>query len=176
MTEAQAAVADGKGGYAIETVRLAEPGPGEALLRMRSSGVCHTDSDSLRWGRPLILGHEGAGEVLRTGTGVTSCRSGDRVLLNWAIPCGVCFQCARGRENVCENRATVADRSFERVGSAPGAVTTTARNTGSAGTGGFNASFRSGPWPRTRWYPRQQCCRCLRKFHSRSAPFSAARL
>lgn len=144
MTETQAAVADGRGGYAIEAVRLAEPGPGEILLRMRASGVCHTDTDSLLWGRPLILGHEGAGEVLQVGSGVTACRAGDRVLLNWAIPCGVCFQCVRGKENICEDRGTVADCGFEREGSTPGAAVTTARKTGSAGAGGFNASFSLG--------------------------------
>lgn len=144
MIEIQAAVADGAGSYTIETVRLAEPGPGEVLLRMRASGVCHTDLDSLRWGRPLILGHEGAGEVQQVGAGVTTCMAGDRVLLNWAIPCGVCSQCARGKENICEDRGTVADCGFQRDGFVSGAPTTTARSTGSAGPGGFNASFSLG--------------------------------
>lgn len=144
MIDIQAAVGDGAGHYAIETVRLAEPGPGEVLLRMRASGVCHTDWDSLQWGRPLILGHEGAGEVLQVGAGVTTCAPGDRVLLNWAIPCGVCFQCAHGKENICEDRGTVADQSFQREGAAAGEPSTTTRSTGSAGPGGFNASFSLG--------------------------------
>lgn len=149
MTRSQAAVADGNGNYILETVHLAEPGPGEVLLRMRASGVCHTDWDSLRWGRPLILGHEGAGEVLRVGEGVTTCAAGDRVMLNWAIPCGICFQCTRGKENICEHRGTVPDRSFERLGGdgelgAKSARTAMARNTGGAGPGGFNASFSLG--------------------------------
>lgn len=149
MTRSQAAVADGNGNYILETVHLAEPGPGEVLLRMRASGVCHTDWDSLRWGRPLILGHEGAGEVLRVGEGVTTCAAGNRVMLNWAIPCGICFQCTRGKENICEDRGTVPDRSFERLGGdgelgAKSASTAMARNTGGAGPGGFNASFSLG--------------------------------
>ncbi len=37
---------------------------------------------------------------------------GDRVLLNWAIPCGVCFQCTCGRENICEVRGTVPDTRY----------------------------------------------------------------
>ena len=150
MIEIQAAVASGTGEYSMETVRLAEPGRGEVLLRIRASGVCHTDWDSLRWGRPLILGHEGAGEVVRTGEGVTTCAAGDRVLLNWAIPCGVCFMCSRGKENLCEHRGTVPDHSFQRGGpetpevSQSAAGGTSARSTGSAGPGGFNASFSLG--------------------------------
>ncbi|WP_419805533.1 alcohol dehydrogenase catalytic domain-containing protein [Terriglobus sp.] len=145
MTEIRAAVANGTGAYSIDTVYLADPGPGEVLLAIRASGVCHTDSDSLRWGRPLILGHEGAGEVLEVGVGVTTCRPGDRVMLNWAIPCGVCFQCARGKENICEDRGTVPDRSFARTDAVAGASKgVSARNTGAAGPGGFNASFSLG--------------------------------
>ena len=147
MTEARAAVAAGDGSFAIESISLADPGPGEVLLAIRASGVCHTDSDSLRWGRPLILGHEGAGEVLTVGEGVTTCKPGDRVLLNWAIPCGVCFQCARGKENICEDRGTVADSSYAR-GSSPAAASsgkgTSAKNTGGTGPGAFNASFSLG--------------------------------
>ena len=144
MIDIQAAVADGTGKYAIETVHLAEPGPGEVLLRVRASGVCHTDLDSLRWRRPLILGHEGAGEVLQVGAGVTTCTEGARVLLNWAIPCGSCFQCSRGKENICEHRGTVADRSFQRDGFAAGRSIRAAQNSGAAGPGGFNASFSLG--------------------------------
>ena len=145
MIEIDASVADGNGAYAIERVELAEPGPGEVLVRMRASGVCHTDWDSLRWGRPLIMGHEGAGEVLRIGEGVTACYEGERILLNWAIPCGVCFQCSRGKENICESRGRVLDRSFRRLsGSTTHDDGMTARNTGGAGPGAFNASFSLG--------------------------------
>ena len=145
MTEARAAVAAGDGSFAIESVHLADPGPGEVLLAVRASGVCHTDWDSLQWGRPLILGHEGAGEVISVGEGVTTCQPGDRVMLNWAIPCGVCFQCARGKENICEDRGTVADSSYSRDG-LPGTSGegTSARNTGGTGPGAFNASFSLG--------------------------------
>ncbi len=147
MTKARAVVGDGHRKYTYETVHLADRGPGEVLITMRASGVCHTDWDSLSWGRPLILGHEGAGEVLAIGEGVTVCRPGDRVMLNWAIPCGVCFQCARGKENICEDRGTVPDGSFYCDGFSDEentATGTTAQNTGSAGPGGFNASFSLG--------------------------------
>ncbi len=112
MLEIHAAVGRGDGTFAVETVGLDEPQQGEVLVAIRASGVCHTDWDSLRWERRIILGHEGAGEVLRVGAGVTTCKPGDRILLNWAIPCGACFQCERGKENICEDRGTVPDGRF----------------------------------------------------------------
>lgn len=161
MQQAHAAVAQGDGSFHLETITLDPPGPGEVLVQMRASGVCHTDWDSLGWGRPLILGHEGAGDVVAAGPGVSRVRPGDRVLLNWAIPCGRCFQCTRGKENICENRGTVADASFHRnpahssgAAATHGAAAETAqpdshravaaRNTGAAGPGRFNASFSLG--------------------------------
>lgn len=149
MMHVRAAVGDGNGGFAIETVGLDAPARGEVLVAMRASGVCHTDWDSLRWGRSLILGHEGAGVVEAVGEEVTSCRPGDRVLLNWAIPCGRCFQCLLGHENICEARGTVPDTRYHREGEAAGSAfvsidRASARSTGSAGPGGFNASFSLG--------------------------------
>ncbi len=110
--EVRAAVAEGDGSFSIQTIGIDEPGPGEVLVAIKASGVCHTDWDSLRWGRRIVLGHEGAGVVLRVGPCVAPAKPGDRVLLNWAIPCGVCFQCARGKENICEDRGTVPDSRF----------------------------------------------------------------
>lgn len=149
QTQTRAAVADGRGTFALETVSFDPPQHGEVLLEMRASGVCHTDWDSLRWGRPLILGHEGAGIVLGAGEGVNTCRPGDRVMLNWAIPCGHCFQCRRGKENICEDRGTVPDARFHRAGEPPNPTAeqharASAHNTGGSGAGGFNASFSLG--------------------------------
>jgi S-(hydroxymethyl)glutathione dehydrogenase/alcohol dehydrogenase len=157
MTRVRAAVGDGRGNFSIEDVEIDEPQGQEVLIAIRASGVCHTDWDSLRWGRPLILGHEGAGQVLRVGPNVTTCQSGDRVMLNWAIPCGDCFQCERGKENICEDRGTVSDLRFHLPGNSAdrseslpqtpartGMSGASAGNTGSAGPGGFNASFSLG--------------------------------
>lgn len=116
MLNVQAAVGNGDGSFQIESVGLHDPKAGEVLIAMRASGVCHTDWDSLRWPRRIILGHEGAGEVVRVGDGVTHLKRGDRVMLNWAIPCGVCFQCSRGKENICEDRGTVPDQRFHHGG------------------------------------------------------------
>jgi S-(hydroxymethyl)glutathione dehydrogenase/alcohol dehydrogenase len=66
----------------------------------------------MSWGEKLILGHEGAGVVVACGEGVTGYRMGDRVLLNWAMPCGECFQCRHGAENICEQKPTVPAERF----------------------------------------------------------------
>ena len=99
-----AAVADGRGGYAIDTVDVDEPGPGEVLVKIEASGVCHTDADGVsRWcTSPTVLGHEGAGTVLRAGPGVQELGEGSRVLLTWTIACGRCFQCTLGEPTLCE--------------------------------------------------------------------------
>ncbi len=147
VRNATAAVGDGVGGFSTQAIHLGAPGPGEVSIAMKASGVCHTDWDSLRWGRRVILGHEGAGMVDAVGEGVTRVRAGDRVLLNWAIPCGVCFQCARGAESICEDRGTVPDARYQEPGHTLGIDSregASARNTGAAGPGGFNASFSLG--------------------------------
>src|SRR5579871_4950570 len=105
--EAKAIVTDGDGHFEDAAVSFADPQGGEVLIAIEASGVCHTDVDSLAWGRPLILGHEGAGRVLACGPEVTHVAPGDAVLLNWAIPCGDCVQCRRGAESLCENRPAV---------------------------------------------------------------------
>ncbi len=110
--DVHAAITDGYGAFAIETIGIDSPAPGEVLIAIKASGVCHTDWDSLRWKKRLVLGHEGAGDVLAVGQGVTQFAPGDRVMLNWAIPCGRCFQCMRGNESICENRGTVPDERY----------------------------------------------------------------
>jgi len=110
--KAKAALSDGKGNFFFDEVDIGDPGENEVRIRIGASGVCHTDWDTMRCGRTIILGHEGAGVVDRAGRGVSHVKEGDRVLLNWAIPCGDCFQCQRGAENLCEGRIQV---SRERV-------------------------------------------------------------
>jgi S-(hydroxymethyl)glutathione dehydrogenase/alcohol dehydrogenase len=108
----RAAVTEGEGTFSIETLEIDAPATGEVLVAIKASGVCHTDWDSLRWKKRLILGHEGAGIVAAVGKDVSRFSLGDRVMLNWAIPCGKCFQCRLGKENICENRGTVPDERF----------------------------------------------------------------
>ena len=97
-----AAIADGLGHFSLEEIEVGEPRAGEVLVEMRAAGICHTDHASLSWKRPLVMGHEGAGIVRRIGPDVTHVQPGDRVVLNWAIPCGHCFQCVAGNAVLCE--------------------------------------------------------------------------
>src|SRR5262245_10690006 len=91
---ARAAVQDGNKKFSIEDIEVGDPGPGEVRVRIKASGVCHTDLKGVRvWPRQLVMGHEGAGQVIDVGAGVTQFAAGDRVMLNWAMPCGNCFNC-----------------------------------------------------------------------------------
>lgn len=109
--QAQAAVADANGSFTIETVEVHAPGPGEVRVAIKASGLCHTDHDSLNWGYPFVLGHEGAGVVESIGEGVDHVSVGDKVLLNWAIPCHTCFQCQHGNHNICETNSPVTGKN-----------------------------------------------------------------
>lgn len=90
------------------TLELADPGPGELLLRVHACGVCRTDlhvaDGELPHPRlPLVLGHEIVGRVETVGPGVTSHRPGDRVGVPWlGRTCGACPYCASGQENLCD--------------------------------------------------------------------------
>jgi S-(hydroxymethyl)glutathione dehydrogenase/alcohol dehydrogenase len=103
MTSGRGVVSDGAGGFSIRDIEVGEPGPGEVLVRIEASGVCHTDTDLLGVPIPLVLGHEGAGVVEAIGDAVRGVAVGDRVVLNWANPCGSCFQCVAGNRHLCEN-------------------------------------------------------------------------
>jgi S-(hydroxymethyl)glutathione dehydrogenase/alcohol dehydrogenase len=118
-----AAIGDGQGGFVIEPVVVRAPQAGEVRVRLAAAGLCHTDHASLRWPCPLVLGHEGAGVVESIGPGVAAShpqlQPGQPVLLNWAIPCGRCPQCQRGRGSLCE-RTHGVDTSRGSSAPAPG--------------------------------------------------------
>lgn len=99
---ARAAIADGAGGFVIDSIEVDPPAAGEVRVAIVAAGVCHTDHASLRWPGPLVMGHEGAGIVESVGIGVQGLEPGQPVLLNWAIPCGDCFQCTHGMPSLCE--------------------------------------------------------------------------
>lgn len=108
MILSKAAVADGKGHFSIETIVVDDTPLGdEVLVQIKAAGICHTDWDSQSWGKPLVMGHEGAGIVVKAGPGVTSLQPGDAVILNWAIPCYTCFQCQEGNQHICERNSAV---------------------------------------------------------------------
>ena len=93
----------------IKEVPTPEPGPGQVLVRIEASGLCHTDIHAARgdWpvkpAPPFIPGHEGVGIVEKIGAGVTLHSAGDRVALPWlGYACGSCEYCVTGWETLCE--------------------------------------------------------------------------
>ncbi|HVB91433.1 MAG TPA: Zn-dependent alcohol dehydrogenase [Acidimicrobiales bacterium] len=89
----------------IDDVSIGELRAGEVRIRMHAAGICHSDlsaiDGTLPQMAPVIPGHEGAGEVLEIGPGVTSCQVGDHVIVAWNPPCGSCPACRRGEPNLC---------------------------------------------------------------------------
>ncbi len=108
MQQVRGVVARSKGApVSIETVNVPDPGPGEALVQIRTCGVCHTDLHYREGGInddfPFLLGHEAAGVVEAVGDGVTEVAPGDFVVLNWRAVCGECRACRRGEPWYCFN-------------------------------------------------------------------------
>ena len=89
----------------LTTIVVPDPGPGEAVVAVRTCGVCHTDLHYREGGInddfPFLLGHEAAGVVESVGDGVTEVAPGDFVILNWRAVCGQCRACRRGRPWYC---------------------------------------------------------------------------
>ena len=79
--------------FVRETLTIDEPGPGEVLVRVVATGVCHTDLNTQSGDMPLplpgVLGHEGSGVVEAVGEGVTAVEPGDHVVMGWPF-CGEC--------------------------------------------------------------------------------------
>lgn len=94
----------------IEEVPTPEPGPGQILVRVVASGVCHTDVHAadgdwpVKPTLPFIPGHEGVGDVAKVGPGVTSLKVGSRVGVPWLhSACGCCEYCVTGWETICKD-------------------------------------------------------------------------
>ena len=103
----KSAIAKGDGTFIIDKVNVSDPKADEVLVKIKAAGLCHTDHDSLNWGKPIVLGHEGSGIVEAIGSEVQNVSVGDAVILNWATPCRNCFQCNLGNEHICENNSPV---------------------------------------------------------------------
>ncbi len=91
----------------IETVQLDGPRPGEVLVEIKATGVCHTDAYTLSGMDPeglfpTILGHEGAGVVVEVGEGVRSLKPGDHVIPLYTPECRECEYCLSGKTNLCQ--------------------------------------------------------------------------
>lgn len=88
-----------------DDLSVVDPRPGQVRLRLRAAGICHSDlsamNGTLPQKAPFVPGHEGAGEVVAVGDGVTSTKPGDHVIVAWTPPCGKCPACRRGQPNLC---------------------------------------------------------------------------
>jgi S-(hydroxymethyl)mycothiol dehydrogenase len=91
---------------------------------MRAAGLCHTDVSQVQDARftPILLGHEGAGEVESVGPGVEDLRPGDPVLVCWKVPCGRCRRCLRDEPHLCEEVVGLAEPRVFRDGEPVGAM------------------------------------------------------
>jgi propanol-preferring alcohol dehydrogenase len=95
----------------ILDIPLPRPGPGQVLVRMDTTGLCHTDIHAARgdWPvkpvPPFVPGHEGVGVIEQLGEGVTVRAVGDRVAIAWlAFACGACRHCIGGWETLCDEQ------------------------------------------------------------------------
>lgn len=112
MTMMMAAVAREFGApLAIEELPVPRPGPGEVLVKIEATGVCHTDLHAVDgdWPvkpiLPLVPGHEGVGRVAALGAGVDDLKEGDAVGVPWLYDaCGRCEYCQTGWETLCEQQ------------------------------------------------------------------------
>jgi alcohol dehydrogenase len=90
----------------IEACELDDPAAAEVLVRIRAASLCHSDLSVIDGSRPrvmpMVLGHEAAGEVVRTGEGVNDLSPGDKVVCIFVPNCGHCARCHEGRPALCE--------------------------------------------------------------------------
>jgi S-(hydroxymethyl)glutathione dehydrogenase / alcohol dehydrogenase len=88
-----------------DDVTAVGPGPAEVKVRLRATGVCHSDLSVLTGvipaRLPAIVGHEGAGEVIEVGAQVTTVAPGQHVVISWTPACGWCAECRRGQPFLC---------------------------------------------------------------------------
>jgi L-iditol 2-dehydrogenase len=106
----QAAVLHGREDIRIESVPVPQALPGELILRVGAALTCGTDLKVFRRGYharmivpPALFGHELAGTVVEAGEGVENFAPGNRVVALNSAPCGACYFCARGQENLCDD-------------------------------------------------------------------------
>ncbi len=89
----------------VETISVDSPKRGEVMVKLAACGVCHSDlsatNGTIALPPPLVLGHEGAGEVVEVGEGVTGLAVGDHVVSSFIYMCGKCRFCSGGRPVLC---------------------------------------------------------------------------
>jgi NDMA-dependent alcohol dehydrogenase len=103
--------------WSVEEIELDPPKQGEVLVKLAASGLCHSDEHLVTGDMvldqataealglqqlPIIGGHEGAGEVVEVGPGVTTLAPGDHVVMSFVPACGRCPSCAVGQQHLCD--------------------------------------------------------------------------
>lgn len=110
----------------IEAVTSADLKPADVLVRIRATGLCHTDLEviegSLRYPLPIVLGHEAAGIVEQVGAAARGVAVGDHVVLSWNPHCGHCFYCDRGAPILCEQYLAQGPRGVAFDGESRGTL------------------------------------------------------
>ncbi len=104
----------------LEDIPTPRPGPGQAVVRIKSCGFCATDFKAIKGIRqnvkfPLVPGHEPAGIVAGVGAGVTHVKEGDEVILQPSGYCGLCRSCRLGLTHYCEHAYTTGGDGPEEV-------------------------------------------------------------
>jgi L-iditol 2-dehydrogenase len=97
--------------FRLTDMSIEDPGPGEVQVRIEAVGICGSDLHAYSEGAvgstpnvyPMVLGHEPAGRIVKTGAGVTGLATGDRGAFEPALYCYHCEFCLRGLHNVCAN-------------------------------------------------------------------------
>ncbi len=108
----------------IESLKLKSPREDEVVVKVATSGVCHSDLSVLKMvlpvPPPVVLGHEGAGIVEEVGKGVKDLKPGDHVVLSWVENCGKCHYCIEGHDHLCDtgirNAMAGQEAVFEKDG------------------------------------------------------------
>lgn len=92
--------------WSVEEIELDAPKPGEVLVKIAASGMCHSDehltTGDLPFALPIVGGHEGAGVVEQVGEGVSWLAPGDHVVFGFIPSCGRCPSCSTGHQNLCD--------------------------------------------------------------------------
>jgi L-iditol 2-dehydrogenase len=106
----RAAILHGREDIRIEQVPIPKAATGELVVRVGAALTCGTDLKVFRRGYharmivpPALFGHEQAGTVVEAGEGVSDFAPGDRVVALNSAPCGQCYFCLRGQENLCDD-------------------------------------------------------------------------
>ncbi|OXS76728.1 NAD(P)-dependent alcohol dehydrogenase [Domibacillus enclensis] len=105
----------------LKQLEIPEPGENEVLIQVKAVGLCGSDIHYYEHGKigdfivekPIILGHEASGEIVKAGKGVVHLQQGQRVTIEPGATCGKCEHCQNGRYNLCEKVEFLATPPYD---------------------------------------------------------------